>query len=174
MNKREELESIFPEVIGVVITIREEKIDLCPINFQAVSTVYENPTTVCIGLSNTSYSLETILNSKQFVYAYPSENQIEDVIYCGTVSGKDVNKLDKTSLKFGKSATIKSPNLEGAIVNFECVLVHSYVAGDFTIIVAKVSKINIGKVDKTKKIYSLGGQKYGTIKPDQTLKVGRQ
>ncbi len=173
MTKGEELESIFPEVIGAVITSRGNIVNLCPINFQAVSTVYENPTTVCIGLSNTSYSLENIQTNKQFIYAYPSESQTEDVIYCGTVSGRDINKLDKTNLKFSESTNIKPPNLEGAIVNFECELVHSYVAGNFTIIVAKVLRINQGSGYNWQKIYSLGGQKYGTIDIKQVIKHGR-
>jgi len=46
------LESIFPEVIGAVITVDHSnmRVNLCPVNFQAVSTKYEHPLTVCLGL----------------------------------------------------------------------------------------------------------------------------
>jgi len=166
------LESVFPEVIGAVITLNQNRLDLCPVNFQAVSTKYENPVTVCIGLSNDSKTLKNILKTKQFVYAYPTAGQLKDVIYCGTISGATADKLKNTQLQFTKSKSVAPPNLQAAFINFECNLEHSYVAGDFTIIVGTAVHM-IGSEEKGKKIYSLGGMKYGTITVDTVLQEGR-
>lgn len=43
---KEKLEAIWPEVIGAVITKQNGTVNLCPINYQAVSTVYEKPLSV--------------------------------------------------------------------------------------------------------------------------------
>lgn len=168
------LESIFPEVIGAVITFdnNNERMNLCPVNFQAVSTKYEHPLTVCLGLSNKSYTLENILTCKQFVYAYPSLEQLKDIIYCGTVSGHKTNKLKNTGLQFTDSNKVAPPNLQNAVINFECELQHSYVVGDFTLVVGLVKHME-GNPNEAKKIYSLGGTKYGTVIIDKIIQEGR-
>jgi flavin reductase (DIM6/NTAB) family NADH-FMN oxidoreductase RutF len=174
---REKMESVFPEVIGAVITRRGDQVNLCPINYQAISTVYEKPLTICIGLSNTNYSLETILETKEFTYAYPATDQLKDILYCGTVSGRDGDKLANTYLQFHQALTVKAPHLVGAVLNYECHLVHSYNAGDkgsFTILIAEIQQIvpTTGKTNLDK-IYSLGGSNYGAIKETTVLQDRR-
>lgn len=168
-----QLDAIFPQVIGAVITHdhKDGRVNLAPINFQAVSTKYEHPASVCIGLSNQSSTLKNILDSKQFVYAYPNPNQVKDIIYCGTVSGHTTDKMKNTKLKFKKSNQVEPPTLQEAVINFECELTHSYKAGDFTIIVGEVKYMQVN--DSRQKIYSLGGTKYGTLKIDEILQEGR-
>lgn len=170
-----QLEKVFPEVIGAVITIdsTEETVNLCPVNFQAVSTKYENPLTVCLGLGNQSHTLQNILATKQFVYAYPTAEQLKDIIYCGTVSGRTVDKLKNTTLQFTKSRTVAPLNLQAAVINFECTLRHTYVAGDFTLVLGEITHIHASDNEKAKKIYSLGGMKYGTVRVDEVLQENR-
>jgi flavin reductase (DIM6/NTAB) family NADH-FMN oxidoreductase RutF len=174
---REKMESVFPEVIGAVITKRGDQVNLCPINYQAISTVYEKPLTICIGLSNHGYSLETILETKEFVYAYPAKDQLKDILHCGTVSGRGGDKLAGTELTFNQSLSVRPPHLVGAVLNYECRLVHSYNAGgqdSFTILVAEIVQIvpTTGK-SNLDKIYSLGGHNYGSISGTDVLQVGR-
>jgi len=168
------LESIFPEVIGAVITVDPSnmRVNLCPVNFQAVSTKYEHPLTVCLGLGNNSYTLKNILAHGQFVYAYPSPGQLKDVIYCGTVSGYKSDKLKDTRLQFTESKKVAPPNLQNAVINFECELQHSYIVGNFTLVVGLVKHLE-GSPTETQKIYSLGGTKYGTVVIDKVIQESR-
>jgi len=175
---REKMESVFPQIIGAVITKRGDKVNLCPINYQAISTIYEKPLTICIGLSNTGYTLETILETKEFVYAYPAKDQIHDIIHCGTLSGRNHDKLSETSLKFSPSSAVAPPHLDGAVLNYECRVVHTYAGHDdasFTILIAEIQQI-VPNVDKTNldKIYSLGGHDYGAITGVDVLQTGRE
>ena len=168
------LELIFPEVVGAVITSDKFKnINLCPITFQAISTKFENPPTVCIGLNNEHKTLSNILDIGQFVYAYPSKEQLKDIIYCGTETGNSTNKLVNTSLNFSPSDGINPPNLSKAIINFECILKHHYVAGDFTIVIGEITHINSDEEQENQKIYELGGMNYGTLAIDNILQEGR-
>jgi flavin reductase (DIM6/NTAB) family NADH-FMN oxidoreductase RutF len=172
---REKLEAVFPSVIGVVVTKRGDKVNLCPINYQAISTVYETPLTITIGLSNRGYTLETVLETGEFVYAYPSTDQLDDVLHCGTVSGRTTDKLAATGLEFNQSLTIKPPHLKDAVLNYECRMVHHYNAGSFTIVVAEIQEIipssHKGDLDK---IYSLGHHRYGALEGVKVLKEGRE
>ncbi|OGK32706.1 hypothetical protein A3H80_01310 [Candidatus Roizmanbacteria bacterium RIFCSPLOWO2_02_FULL_37_19] len=171
---KEKIGKIRPQVIGVVITQRENEINLCPINFQAVSTIYEKPPSVCIGLDNSNYTLETILETKEFVYAYPSKNQLKDTIYCGTVSRHNVDKLNNTNFTFSPSKIIKPPILNNAVLNFECKLIHYINLGQFTIVVGEIKEIYSSDKTTLDKIYSLGGQKYGILKDFEILQEGRK
>lgn len=78
---KNKLEAIWPEVIGLVITKVGDKVNVSPINYQGVSTVYETPLTVTLGLDNKNLTLENVLKTKEFVYSYPSKDQLKDTIY---------------------------------------------------------------------------------------------
>jgi flavin reductase (DIM6/NTAB) family NADH-FMN oxidoreductase RutF len=170
---KEKLEAIWPEVIGVVITKRGEKVNLTPINYQAVSTVYEKPLSVCLGLSNTNYTLENILETKEFVYAYPSKEQLKQVLYCGTVSGRDTDKLANTDFTLTKSDNVAPPYLDGAVLSYECKLLHHYNVGEFTIVIGEILAIHASDKTSLDKMYALGGMRYGAIKEVETLQEGR-
>lgn len=170
---KEKLEAIWPEVIGAVITKRGDKVNLTPINYQAVSTVYEKPLSVCLGLDNRNYTLETVLETKEFVYAYPSVEQLKQTLFCGTVSGRDQDKLAQTDFRFTDSQTVAPPNLEGAVLNYECKLLHHYNVGEFTVVIGEILHINASDKGNLEKIYALGGLRYGAIKEVEVLQEGR-
>lgn len=169
----EKLELLRPLVIGVVITKGNDKINLCPVNWQVVSTAWEKPFVVCICLSKSNYDLESILKYKEFVYAYPSRSQLKDILYCGTVSGRTEDKIAKTKLQFTNSESVTPPNLVGAVANFECRL-HTTVEMDtFVIVLGKVVKIKDSSLTALDKIYALGEYNYGAIKDVEILQHGR-
>lgn len=161
-----------PKVIGLIITKKDNQIDLCPVNWQAVSSRYENPMVVCVGLNAESYTLENILKTKEFVYSYPSSKQLQDTLYCGTVSGRAVNKVKNTSFQFLKSVHISVPKIKDAVMNFECRLFKSVSVGNYTIIIGKILKIDASNKNQLDKIYTLGNNNYGIIEHIKTLQKG--
>ncbi|MBI2641748.1 flavin reductase family protein [Candidatus Roizmanbacteria bacterium] len=170
------LDLTMPWAVGLVITKRENKINVCPVTFQVISSIYEKPYVVCIGLSNTNYTLETILKTKEFTYAYPSIKQLKDTLFSGTVSGRNMNKISKTSFEFTKASKISSPHLNGAIVNFECKLDHAYRLERFTIVVGKIVHAQFDrykKIEKLQKIYALGDFDYGVIEKINVIQSSR-
>ena len=168
----EQLKAIWPEVIGAVITRHNGKVNLCPVNFQAVSTKYEQPLCVCLGLDNKNLTIQQVLASKEFVYAYPSKEQLKDILYCGTVSGRDVDKLAQTTLTLEPAETVAAPLLADAVLNLECKLVHSYDAGRFTIVIGQIERIVSSERSGLDKIYSVG-MTYGVIEQMRILQEGR-
>lgn len=167
-----ELDATMPWVVGLVITKRNGKINICPITFQLISSIYEKPHVVCIGLAN-NHSLENILKTKEFTYAYPSKEQIKDTLYCGTVSGKNTDKLKSTSFTFDPSKLIDPPHLKDAVANFECVVIHTHKLETFTIVVGKIKHAEISDKTKLDKIYALGDFNYGIIEKVIILKQAR-
>jgi flavin reductase (DIM6/NTAB) family NADH-FMN oxidoreductase RutF len=170
---KEKLEAIWPEVIGAVITKEGDRVNLAPVNYQAVSTVYEKPLSVCLGIDNKNHTLKTVLQTKEFVYAYPSREQLKQILYCGTVSGRDIDKLANTDFTFTKSEQIAPPTLNGAVLNYECKLIHHSNVGEFTIVIGEVVNIRTSDKGNLDKIYALGGMRYGAIKEMLVLQEGR-
>jgi flavin reductase (DIM6/NTAB) family NADH-FMN oxidoreductase RutF len=170
---KQKLQGIWPEVIGAVISERDGVVNLCPVNYQAVPSVFEQPLSICIGLDNASYTLQTILQTGEFVYAYPSRRQLKDTLYCGTVSGRSGDKLQHTQLTFTASSRVRPPQLVDAVLNFECKLVHHYDAGSFTVVIGEVLNIVDSGKNNLDKIYALGDQQYGAIPAVEILQEGR-
>jgi len=48
----------------------------------------------------------------------------EIVMYCGTASGRDVDKFKEKSLTAVKGSKVKSPTIKECIINYECKVVH--------------------------------------------------
>jgi flavin reductase (DIM6/NTAB) family NADH-FMN oxidoreductase RutF len=162
-----------PEVIGLVITQRDKVINVCPVNWQVISSQYETPMVVCIGLSKGNYSLETIKQTKEFSYAYPTKSQLKDTLYTGTVSGRQVHKIDKTSFQFTSPQVIGVPLLKDAVVNVECSLMQIIPVGNFSIVVAEIVAVHDSDKSPYDKIYAVGGSSYGTLQGTVVLQKGR-
>lgn len=173
MDVKEKLEAIWPKVIGAVITKRNDRVNLAPINYQATSTIYETPLSVCIGLGNESYTLESVLETGEFVYAYPSKEQLKPILACGTMSGRDESKPPLKELAMSDAYVVSPPLLNDAVLNYECKVVHSYNVGQFTIVIGEIVKVHGSDKGNLDKIYALGGFGYGVISATETLQEGR-
>lgn len=162
-----------PEVIGAVITKRNGKINVCPVNWQVTSTSYEKPPVVCVGLANNNWTLENIKAIKEFTYAYPTRSQLKDTLYCGTVSGRKIDKISHTSFKFRPAKYVSVPILERAVLNFECQLMKVIKLDSFSIVIGRVVEFYTSKKKSLDKIYSLGRSNYGVIDSIKVLQRGR-
>lgn len=90
-----------------------------------------------IAIDPKRYSHEGIDLHKEFVINYPTPEQAEGAMICGTQSGRDQNKLDLADLKTIPSLTIKTPAIEGSLVSIECKIVNQFTAGDHTLFIAE-------------------------------------
>lgn len=79
-----------------------------------------NPPVFAIGLGQRSHSCANITASGQFVFALPGASLGEAVIYCGTRSGREVEKFAETGLTPLPAAVVDAPLIGECLVNFEC------------------------------------------------------
>ncbi|MHB9094666.1 MAG: flavin reductase family protein [Eubacteriales bacterium] len=78
------------------------------------------PPIVYIGVQPVRYSHGIIKESGEYVINIPSADWAAGVDYCGTVSGRDVNKFDETGLTAVPSTYINPPLIKECPVNIEC------------------------------------------------------
>lgn len=135
-----------------------------------VIPVSVHPPLVAVAISPKRYTYELILSSKEFAINVPSVNMLDIVDYCGSVSGRDVNKVASLGLTTLKPKVIKSPLIKGCAGFLECKFKEAFKAGDHFLVVGEVVRAcsedlfdEIYDVNKFKPLIHLGGDNYCTI-----------
>lgn len=152
----------YPENVALVVTRDEKgKIDITPICW-FTNASWKFHETWAISLWKGHYSTELIKKNKEFVLCIPTIKQKKDILYCGFVSGRKVNKLDKCKFKLIQSKRVKPPMIKDCIACFECKLIKSMLVYNQMLFVGKVVAAKYFK--KAKKVYHFGNYKLGTIR----------
>lgn len=82
--------------------------------------INSEPMIVYVSIRPSRYSNEIITKTKEFVINLPDEKLVKEVDFCGTKSGKDVNKFEICKLTKRQSTKIKTPYIEECPINLEC------------------------------------------------------
>ncbi|MFQ6020795.1 MAG: flavin reductase family protein [Candidatus Aenigmatarchaeota archaeon] len=153
----------YPEDVALIIT-KDKKgvVDITPICYFMNASYKPHPETWAISLWKGHYSTENIKKTKEFVLCIPTLKQKKDILYCGSVSGKKVNKLEHCNFKTIPSKKIKSPMIKGCIACFECKVIKSMLVYNQMLFVGKIVRAKYFKKDK--KVYHLGNYKLGGIR----------
>jgi flavin reductase (DIM6/NTAB) family NADH-FMN oxidoreductase RutF len=93
-----------------------------------------------IGLSVHQATLthELIKKGQEFAINVPTHELVKQVKYCGTVSGRDQNKLKVTGLHEEGPRLIRPVLIRECIAHIECSVVEAVTPGDHTIFIAEV------------------------------------
>ncbi|MEM3400365.1 MAG: flavin reductase family protein [Candidatus Micrarchaeia archaeon] len=116
-----------------------------------------NPFMVAICVGNTRYSHKSISETREFVLGIPSENMVEEALFCGTTSGRDTDKFSKLTPM--KADCVKPPLIKECMANMECKVVASIGTGDHTIFVGEVVKIH-DSGRREKKLFDRGNRNF--------------
>jgi len=83
-------------------------------------TVCSNPPMISISIRPSRYSHEIISASKEFVINIPNEEMIVACDFCGTNSGRDIDKFKELGLTKEKGFIVSSPIIKECPINIEC------------------------------------------------------
>jgi len=130
---------------------------------------------VSVGKSRHSHTL--VEKSKEFVLNIPTRELLKEVDYCGSVSGRKVDKFKETGLTPQPAKEVSAPLIRECIGHLECRLSSSLSAGDHTIFIGEVLRASADSslfddywvVDRAKLIHHLGGDMY-TL-PDKRINL---
>ncbi len=96
------------------------------------------PPMIAISVGKTRFSHGLILREGEFVLAVPGESVARDVLFCGTHSGRSVDKFAETGLTPLEARLVRAPLIAECIVNFECRVMGTLETGDHTIFAGEV------------------------------------
>lgn len=148
----------FPTAIVVVSCSarRQERPNLITIG--AISHACIDPPMLGIAVGHTRYTYQVISRADGFVVNVPSRDQAKIVDYCGSVSGRKIDKFKACSLSPLPSTKISSPGILEFPLNIECIMrksvelgSHSFYFGEIAAVHCDESILNDrGEIDKDK------------------------
>lgn len=77
-----------------------------------IGIVNTEPPMIGVSIRSTSYSYDCIKKSKAFVVNIPSESMVEKVDFCGSVSGRKINKFRVMGFTPVFAKKVKAPMIE--------------------------------------------------------------
>jgi flavin reductase (DIM6/NTAB) family NADH-FMN oxidoreductase RutF len=85
-----------------------------------VGTVCSSPPMISISIRPSRYSHGLITTSMEFVVNIPDEKMIEACNFCGTKSGRDIDKFKELSFTKDDGLKVNAPLIKECHINIEC------------------------------------------------------
>jgi flavin reductase (DIM6/NTAB) family NADH-FMN oxidoreductase RutF len=110
-----------------------------------VTQVSADPLLVLVSIAPGRYTHDLIARTGEFVVSILGRGQENISSFCGSRSGRDVDKIAHLKLPTVPSEVVQVPRLAGCIANLECKVVAQYPAGDHTLFVGEVVAADVSK-----------------------------
>jgi flavin reductase (DIM6/NTAB) family NADH-FMN oxidoreductase RutF len=131
------------------------------------------PPMISVALQPQRYTLIGMRESSAFSINVPSSKMMKEVDYCGIVSGKDSNKVERCGFEIFFGKTEGAPLIAQCPVNLECVVAHTIELGSHFLVIGEVveshvsadclteGKPDVGRIDPL--IFSVPGRFYHNL-----------
>ena len=135
-----------------------------------VMPLSRNPPLIAIAISPKRYTYECLRYHKEFTVSIIPPEMKDLSWYCGTISGRFVDKVKEKGIEFVKLSKVEVPGIKGALAIIGCKLWSDYDGGDHRIIVGEVVEVLVkeGVFEETWRnvelLYYYGNGKYLSIK----------
>ena len=130
-----------------------------------------NPPQMGIGVHPSRYSHKLIQEAGEFVINLPNEGMLDEVEYCGFISGEGVDKFAARNLTPAPGSALQTPIIAECPINIECRVNHTLSLGSHDLFIGEVVGVQVnhdvlddrGRVDnnKLKPILFTGDQYWG-------------
>ena len=126
---------------------------ICPLGWKMQTS--HRPPMMAISVAPARFTHDLIANAGAFVLAWPGEDLAEATMFCGTRSGRKVDKFAELSLATRPGTQVAAPLIEACIANLECAVVETMTSGDHTIFAGEVKAFWIHEAPR-KPLCSIG------------------
>ena len=106
-------------------------------------SVCSDPPMLSFSVRPERYSHAIIQATREFVVNIPHPRQAKAVDWCGTVSGRDVDKFAETGLTPAKALKVRCPIITECLLNIECRVQKFLKLGSHTMFVAEVVAVQV-------------------------------
>lgn len=111
---------------GAFLTVKsEDKVNIMTISWGNIGFEWGKPIfTVLVRKSR--YTHDFLEKSKEFTVSIPTDSSYKEALsFCGTNSGRDVDKITKCNIALLDSSSVATPVVKGCEVCYECKIVYS-------------------------------------------------
>lgn len=140
--ERKPLPLVCPNPV-VLVTTQDKKNQANIITLTLVGGICWNPPIIGIGIGVNQYSKGLVEQLGEFVVNIPSAEMIEDVEYCGLVSGREIDKFANTGFTPVSSTKVKPPMIKECLMNLECKVIKSIPLGSNVLFLGEVLCLHV-------------------------------
>jgi flavin reductase (DIM6/NTAB) family NADH-FMN oxidoreductase RutF len=108
-----------------------------------VSPVSIDPPMLAIAVAPARHSHGLISRTREFAVNVPSARMLDAVWYCGTRSGRDVDKFEGAGLTSLPGRVIETPLVGECFGHIECRVVRAVTVGDHTLFVGEAVAVSV-------------------------------
>ncbi len=164
--------ALFPVPV-VLVTCSDDGGKANIITLAWAGNVCSDPPQIGISIRPARYSHRIVKERREFVVNIPPAHLVKEVDYCGTVSGRNVDKFKETGFTPLKASQVKAPLIKECPVNIECKVKQSVNLGTHDLFIGEVVAVHVdeevldeeGKTDIAKaNPISYNQKEYWTLK----------
>lgn len=150
----------FPPFPVVMVTVKDNIITV-----GAVHIFSFDPPLYGIGIVPKRYSHGLIEEANEFIINFPTREQIEALEFCGTKSGRDVNKFKRLGLTPQRGKTVETMLIKECPANIECKVIKKIdLGGSHTWFIGEIQAVHIDEEYDTSNTLAYDLQrKYRTV-----------
>lgn len=119
------------------------------------------PNMMAFSIQRSNYSYKLLENIKSCVLSIPGESLAEQALFCGDVSGKNIDKISECGFRLLESKTIETPSLLEAKSNIELIIKNKIITGDHMTVFGEVVGFNVNKQNRERNLISIGSDHNG-------------
>ncbi len=97
-----------------------------------------DPPIMVVSVGHTRHTHALLKKYDGFILSYPVRGQEDIISYCGSHSGREVEKFSKKNIPRVLSRKLRLPLVEGCRVSFECRKTGEFETGDHTVFAGEV------------------------------------
>ena len=144
----------YPKMLVLVTSKDKEKDNIITLAWH--TPLSHKPPLYGISITPNRFSHNLIRRSKEFAINFIDNSIRGEALYCGTHTGKIINKFEETGLHRKRAKVIKAPLIREAVAWIECKLVDEKKIGDHTLFIGKV--VSTADTNKKSRLYDKGGR----------------
>ncbi|HZX09768.1 MAG TPA: flavin reductase family protein [Acidobacteriota bacterium] len=141
VNPKDYISIIAPPPVVLVSTLFGKVKNVAP--YGMVMPVSNDPPLLALGIRKTRDTFKNIMDSKEFVVAYPSPELVEQIDQSAQNFPRNISEFEKTGLTPIQSTQVKPFRIKECQVNLECQLEWHKPAGDHHVVVGQVKAADI-------------------------------
>jgi len=134
----------YPESVVFVVAPDEEGApNVMPAGWSMFTS--SDPLMIAVSVGLERHTQDLLESADDYVVAFPSAAHKEDIVFCGSHSGADVDKVAKSGLELAESVVVSTPILEDAAACFECRPETQCQTGDHTVFAGEVVAAHVSE-----------------------------
>ena len=137
VSRSEAINRKFPESVVLIVTRDTDgSVNVMPAGWSMFTSGDPLMLAISVGLPRHTHAV--LERTEELVIAFPSEAQTEDIVFCGSCTGAEVDKIAESGLEPIPATKVDVPLLKKATACFECRKGPAMKTGDHTIFANEV------------------------------------